>query len=76
MVIAGDRIECKSLTIQFAFSVVNHVTPTLLIHPSPPFSTISIRYSIVEDEDGVMGNNKISMQNVLQLNKCEDPKKW
>ena len=33
---------------------------------SPPFSTISIRYSIVEDEDGVMENNEISMQNVLQ----------
>ena len=30
------------------------------IHPSPPFSTISIRYSIVEDEDGVMENNDIN----------------
>ena len=30
MLIAGDRIEVKSLILQFAFSVVNHFTPTLL----------------------------------------------
>ena len=75
MVIAGDRIEVRSLIIQFAFLLQRYssadersaVVLVHFIHPSPLFLTISIRYSIVEDERrGVMENIEISMQNVLQ----------